>query len=337
LPTNRLQTHAVRDCILGYNHQCVPMTSDFWWNALPPEEVNAVKSAIQEHLDGKTDLWHMEHRYRDPMGEYVWVLEAGRVTDRDASGKGLRMVGITQRIQERKIAEDQIRENNIALTDAVRLKDVVLATMSHDLKNALTSASLAVELLKRKAPEHSSLTEILEVSITKAVKLLNDTHEFAKSQLKTPEKTNVNLGRVLEQIRFNFEIQTNQKNLSLIVEKQDDNIIFVDASALIRIIDNLVGNAIKFTEKGGLILRDTSTESMACIQIEDTGSGIPQDKIEEIFQPFIKLNRNKEGSGLGLSICNNLASSMGGSLKLEKTSPSGSLFAVYLPRINTES
>jgi len=237
IPSGILKTHAIKDCILGYDLGRIRHHLDFWMDALPPEEREPVWQSLQEHIQGKTEVWAMEHRYKDRKGEYKWVFEAGRVVTRNADGSALRMVGITQNIHDKKMQDEELRRQNERLNEALKVRDVVLAGASHDMRNALNSGYGFAQVLKSKAEAIGKTEEfaVIVESLKKSVDLVSSIHEISKGNLFEAKPRQVDIG----QNSYDFHVASaKKKQLELQADTQKENHAFTDESMLRRIIDN---------------------------------------------------------------------------------------------------
>jgi signal transduction histidine kinase len=146
------------------------------------------------------------------------------------------------------------------------------------------------------------------------------------------------LGQVMDSLREFVEPQLREKGLSFTVAKDiPETEVCGDPDKVRQILINLLSNAIKFTPSGGSIdLKCHENAKMLYLRVEDTGSGIPPDKMEAVFEPFVQVNRDyaskHEGTGLGLSISRDLARRMGGDLTVESKLGKGSQFVLSLPK-----
>ncbi|MGZ0707161.1 sensor histidine kinase [Coraliomargarita sp. W4R53] len=305
---------------------------DFWMDALPPEEREPTWESLQEHLRGETEMWVMEHQYRDPHGEYKWVLEAGKLISHTSDGNPLRMVGITQNIHEKKMREQELKAKNEQLAEALKLKDILLATASHDVLNALASGWGMSQLLKEESIGQNEGFQIIEESLSQSRKLISSMHELAKGSLAEIEESEVEPMTIIYESRDFHRPLANEKGLELRVNAQEENSIVTDGLAIRRILDNLIGNAIKFTDSGHVTISDLSTQSKLVIEVSDSGTGIPPEKEHLLFIPFKKLTSATDGSGLGMSICQNLAKKLSGSISYRPNTPAGSVFRLEIPR-----
>ncbi|MGJ8653075.1 MAG: sensor histidine kinase [Opitutaceae bacterium] len=332
LPTGILKTHAIKDCILGYDLGKIRHHLDFWMDALPEEEREPVWQSLQEHLSGQTEMWSMEHQYRNPQGEYKWVLEAGKVITRNPDGSPLRMVGITQNIHEKKMLEQERELKNEQLTAALKLKDVVLAGASHDMLNVLNGGYGFAQLLKEESIGQTDDFRQIEVSLSQSISLISSIHELAKGNLVEILKDEIDPITIINE-SWNFHVpMAERQQLELLVNAKKGNSIITDGLALRRVLDNLVGNALKFTSSGYVSIDDLSTINELIIEVSDSGCGIAPEQEHLLFTPFKKLSSNAEGSGLGLSICQDLVNRLSGTLTYRPNTPSGSTFRLAIPR-----
>lgn len=301
-------------------------------DALPPEEREPVWRSLQEHLDGKTEMWAMEHRYKDPQGDYKWVLEAGKVVVRTTDGSALRMVGITQNIHDKKMQDEELKRKNESLTEALKLRDVVLAGASHDVKNALNSGLGLAELLSEEEIGKTEAFAVIKTSLEKSNELISKLHEISKGHLYEVYPHLVDIGSIIEDCRAFHALDAKNRHLELKTSILDGNFSMTDESIVRRIIDNLVGNAIKFTKSGYIAINDISDSDTVIVEVADTGPGIPPDRRDSLFVPFNKFTDESHGSGLGLSICRNLAEKLFGKVSYRPNTPSGSIFRLEIPR-----
>lgn len=332
IPTGILKTHAVKDCILGYDLGKIRHHLDFWMDALPPEEREPVWRSLQEHIEGKGEMWSMEHRYKNPEGEYKWVLEAGKVVTRTPDGSALRMVGITQNIHDKKMKDEELKRKNESLTEALKLRDIVLAGASHDVKNALNSGLGLAQLLSEDDIGKTEQFAIIHSSLEKSAELISKFHEISKGHLYEAEPSLVNIDSIIEDSRAFHALNAKNKQLDLKTNTLDGNFAMTDKSIVRRIIDNLVGNAIKFTKSGYISINDISDSDTVIIEVTDMGPGIPPDRRDQLFVPFNKFTDESHGSGLGLSISRNLVEKLFGKVSYRPNTPSGSIFRLEIPR-----
>ena len=132
IPRRKLVAHGSKPCILGYDCLDVDTSEDFWWERIPAEEVQQVKDSLARHFDKTDKTWRCEHRYRDPEGEYRWVINWGQVTERAADGRPLRMFGITQLNDVSKNAEIALEESRALYRSIIEDQDALICRFGPD-------------------------------------------------------------------------------------------------------------------------------------------------------------------------------------------------------------
>jgi signal transduction histidine kinase/DNA-binding response OmpR family regulator len=215
-------------------------------------------------------------------------------------------------------------------------KSKFLASMSHELRTPLNAILGYTQLFR----QDQNLTEyykrginIIEKSGKHLLSLIDDILDIAKIESGTVEleKHPFNLKNLLNFIDEMINIETNNKELSFFIDYSCDLPLFVigDEKKLSQILINLLGNAVKFTQNGSVTFKVEKHDGKILFSIEDTGPGIADEQLEDIFSPFKQLSdqfRKTEGTGLGLSISQNLVRLMGGELKVESSYGKGSKF-----------
>ena len=236
------------------------------------------------------------------------------------------------------------RSARAAAESANRAKASFLASMSHELRTPLNAALGFASLVRSGVygPVNEQQAEVLsrvERSQTHLARLIEDILDFARLEAgRVRVKLEpVRLADVINDLAPLVEPQAAAKKIELALLPPADTLrVVADRQRLEQILVNLVGNAIKFTPEHGVIrVGALEADAKAVIQVQDTGVGIPHDRLQAIFEPFVQvdaaLTRTATGAGLGLAISRDLARAMGGDLTVESELGNGSTFSVILP------
>jgi signal transduction histidine kinase len=249
------------------------------------------------------------------------------------------------RTRELQTTAEQLEERTGAAEEANRVKSQFLATMSHELRTPLNAIGGYADLIEMgiRGPvseqQRDDLARI-QASQRHLLGLINEVLNYAKLETGTVQYQigEVTVSSALASAEALVAPQARAKGLVLGVETcEDDFVVCADEEKLRQILANLLSNAVKFTAAGGTVtLRCDSVGPNAVFVVADTGMGIPPDKLDAIFEPFVQLRsdltRTAEGTGLGLAISRDLAVGMRGDLTAESTPGRGSTFTLTLPR-----
>jgi len=246
-----------------------------------------------------------------------------------------------------KIEKDLKKAKEIA-EDATRAKQKFLSTMSHEIRTPLNAIINTVNLLKDENPRSEQIEsiEILKFSADHLLRIINDILDYSKIDAGRLEfeKVEFEVRKLLQGVKQSFDYDVNRKKLGLdiLTEDQIPPVVFGDSIRLTQILINLVGNAVKFTEKGNITIRAKLKQRFDSqvdleFQVIDTGIGIPDDQIEMIFESFTQASssttRKYGGTGLGLAITKKLVELQGGAITVKSKPGVGSTFFVVLPFI----
>ncbi len=254
-----------------------------------------------------------------------------------------RELSINQKKLERYISE--LEDTRIQLEQSTKAKSEFLATMSHEIRTPMNAIMGMTHLLQKDEPRDDQLEplNILDFSGKTLLTLIDDVLDFSKIEAGRLEfeKTEFDLERLLGTIIETFKVMAMNKNVDLQsnVEEGIHNILIGDPARLTQIINNLLSNALKFTETGYVKLGvkklgETENEINLQFSVEDTGIGIPEDRVETIFESFTQASGSTKrlygGTGLGLTISKQLTELQGGALQLESEVGKGTTFFVDL-------
>ncbi|EFQ24796.1 multi-sensor signal transduction histidine kinase [Aminomonas paucivorans DSM 12260] len=327
-----------------------------WLLGILPEDRDRVRQAWEDHLEGKTPLYECEFRRRTAAGDTLWVLDRGKVFQRDRKGQPLRVVGAVLDITPRKQAEEILRHAKENAEAASRAKSTFVARISHEIRTPLNAILGYTQLLKEREEVralpgelrewldtvsrsgHHLLTvveDVLEMSRIEAGRLVLQERDFDPRAL---------LGQIEEMLRLRAE----EKSLRLFLERTDTlpRSLHADEGKVRQVVINLVGNSLKFTTQGSVTLSvgwtplEGSWEAprvKVWIRVEDTGPGIPLGLTDKLFEPFERGLEGRGGTGLGLAISRQFARFLGGDLILERNAPGrGCSFLFTFPAVAPE-
>jgi PAS domain S-box-containing protein len=286
-----------------------------------------------------------EHRFLTAEGEVVW-LEANPTIIADESGAPASVVASLRDVTARRATEDDLIAAKLAAEAAGEAKSEFLANMSHEIRTPLTAilgfASL-LEAMKDLPARAATCARRIATSGATLLNVVNDILDFSKleaGQVRLDPQPFAP-ARLFGEIAEAFTIQIEAKELSLTVDIDSlvPPALEADAARLRQIVVNLIGNAIKFTERGGVRVAvgyEAATGAGALtVAVSDTGVGIPKDKLGLLFERFSQVDgsvsRRYGGSGLGLSICRRLVDLMGGRIGVVSTHGVGSTFDFRVP------
>lgn len=224
-----------------------------------------------------------------------------------------------------------------------KLKEDFLAIVSHDLKTPLSSIGLflsdlrSLEPNQALSPEQRVVAVAMEAEVERLIRLvvaLLDMARIRSGRLLLTKKS-VALPRLLEQLQQGTAKLAQRKSVSVAIKAPDDFVI-VDEDRIYQVLDNLVGNAIKFSDQGAIVsVEALSASSGIRIEVRDTGPGIPVEKCEHIFERYqqvsIEDSTVRGGTGLGLAICKLIIEQHGGSIGVESEPGKGSCFWFTIP------
>jgi signal transduction histidine kinase len=262
---------------------------------------------------------------------------------RDAHGCMIGVSSIARDITARKQADAALRDALEAAHAATRAKSLFLAMMSHELRTPLQAVLGYADLLladsvRSFSPEQAEDILAIHRGAARMVALIEqllDLSRMEAGRLQLETKP-VNLTEILEHVRQDIAPQATAKALALTISLPATlPVVLGDADRLRQILLNLVGNAVKFTEQGGVRITARATEDGITVVVRDTGIGISEVALPFIFEEFRQVDgsitRRFGGAGLGLAIAKQLAEQMGGGISVESKVGVGSTFSLWLP------
>ncbi len=326
--------------MLGYNREEL-LTMRFV-DYTHPDYVAADLKLFQELVTGKIDYYELEKLYIHKDGRLVWGhLNVSLV--RDSSDKPKFIVGMIEDITERKQVERVLRDSKEAAEAGSRAKSEFLATMSHELRTPLNailglSQLLQQELFGNLNAKQKEYVKCIHSSGEHLLALINDILDLSKVEAGKEELMPValNVQQLCDYCLNIVRDRALDKNLQLSGQIDPNaDICIADERRVKQMLLNLLTNAIKFTSKGKVSLTVEKLPLGIAFKVSDTGIGIEPSQLNLLFQPFkqldSRLNRQYEGTGLGLALTRKLARLHGGDVTVKSTLGEGSEFTLLLP------
>ncbi|SFC15944.1 PAS domain S-box-containing protein [Marinospirillum celere] len=346
------------------------------YEVLPPAEYEARSSFMRAALEGRRQTFELELPGRNHSIRYALVTYTPHVAEngellgffalyQDITERRLVEIALQEtnehleeRVRERTLAlselnsalfkENQVRaqaEDSMRLAkqqaeDANASKTRFLAAASHDLLQPLNAARLFTSALAQQVQEeeHIKTTRHIDNSLKAAEELLSTLLDISKLDAGAlqPKISDFALSEILNPLMAEFEVMAADRELHL-EQVKTQAWVRSDPQMLRRILQNFLSNALRYTGEGRVLLGCRRQKDSLRIEIWDTGPGIPESRIKEIFQEFRRLDtpdkRNEKGLGLGLSIADRMARVLGHEIAVRSWQSKGTVFSVTLPRV----
>jgi len=316
---------------------------------VPPEDIEQVREKLREIRMEQKIFRDFEHRMVRGDGKIIWLsLNGVPVSNLTGQITGYRGAGLD--ITARKSAEQELIREKESAQAANRAKSEFLAVMSHEIRTPLNSVLGFADLLTETTLDAAQKEQVdmIRRSGDALLILLNDILDFSRIESgKMPlQPSAVEIRKCLSDVADLYSATAQAKGVSvrLEVDQAVPKALCTDPGRLRQILLNLIGNAVKFTPAGEVVISAKRGEKdphdgrfPLLVEIADSGIGISPDRVGRLFKAFSQADssttRRFGGTGLGLIICKRLAELLGGDVFLRKSSPSGSVFALDLPLV----
>lgn len=366
----RLTVTTIDDCLFnfmfeGRNRRYLFVTPQI--EALTGQTVDAMLGKDQETLDWGTEVVFEEdqeavqqhdnrlrsghesrltYRVRTTNDQVRWLREHA-TAQRDALGEVV-VSGILMDVTDQKRAEEVLVQAKQEAESSNRLKSALIATMSHEIRTPMGAVKGFSDLLGRELeewrertgqalpPQVDEFVEAIQENSKRLLDLINDLFDLSNLEITQLQRSVTPLHRIIEEATDAVSSTLARKGIRLKLDLASHHILVLgDPKRVRQVLDNLLTNAAKFTDAGSVTIRTTTANGEAMVEVIDTGVGMSEEYLKKLFTPFMqednRLNRNFEGTGLGLALVKRLMDLMGGRIEVESEKGKGSTFRLYLP------
>ncbi len=340
--TNELYLSPRLKEMYGYKQHEIANTVDGMKALIHPEDFTEAMADAQRYLKREIPSYQHVYRVHHKDGAWRWIMSRG-VAVWNNKGEATRMVGTHTDVTPLKQMEDDLREAKQRADSANRAKSSFLANMSHEIRTPMNAIIGIAGILNKRTEAKSKQREYvdaLNIASKSLFALINDLLDLSKlddGSLQL-EQVPFNPRQVLEECATLARVKANERDIAIDLQLSANlpAQLIGDAHRLRQIVNNLLSNGVKFTEKGSVTLSAGLTPvGHLEIRVKDTGIGIPPESRKTIFEKFTQsdpsITRRFGGTGLGLSICRELSELMGGEIELISRPGQGAEFIVTLP------
>ena len=307
------------------------------------EDRERVRDAFERLANGETQKMREEYRvgrqWLPSPHQNEWVEVRAAVDERDANGKPLSLIGTSMTVTQRKEMEEALVQAKVKAEEANTLKSSFLANISHEIRTPLNAivgfSSLLVSAERGISEEKQEYINIIENNNTLLLQLISDVLDLSKIEAGTMEfdYAPVDVHGLFIELEDTFRLRNKKSGICICYHRRTTEcVVKADRNRLVQVMMNLMNNAVKFTGEGSIEFGfDVREDGFLHFYVTDTGCGIPEERLEEIFGNFVKLNSFVQGTGLGLTICRAIVERMGGKIGAVSRLGQGSTFWFTLP------
>ncbi len=307
-----------------------------------PDDLEVVTNIYNRIIDKKISKFISEYRlYSSDKKMYHWMESFAILKTDEISGRPISIVGASRVIDQRKMMEEEIREANFKAQESIRLESIFLANISHEIRtplNAIVGFSKFITDDNCTLEERKKYISIVEKNSMSLLKLVNDILDFSVLEAGKPNfiLENISLNKfIIEFIDTHHSLDIPEGVVIKYSIPDQEATILSDREKIIQVLNNLLSNAIKFTTKGSITIGYKLTQNnTVCFFVSDTGIGIEEEQLINIFVRFVKLDTFKPGTGFGLSICKSIVEGLKGKIWVNSEVGVGTTIYFTLPMIN---
>ena len=310
------------------------------------DDIDAVWAAFREHMEKGTDRYSATYRYYQPDGKSIkWIKNSGKVTEVGLNGEALKMVGFAIDVTDLQESKEQLLVAKEQAEIANNQKNLFLSNLSHEIRTPLNAIVGFANLLRKPLLDQKKkdlYVQQVNHNSKQLLVLLDDIADLTKiesGELQFKEEC-IELSQIANQVFEAFEERLNDhKSLQielLNMNKDGKEVEFLaDPTRIKQVLNNLVDNAIKYSDEGTILLSYSSNAESIRFEVKDEGIGIEQNDLKRIFTRFEQVADDEfstKGSGLGLAISKGIIDKMGGTITVSSEKGEGSTFTISFPR-----
>ena len=339
MSNTRIWTYKIKERTIEYSKNLEQyeklITIDEYLSKLSDKNKDEITKILEKEDKYKPNTINIVQNFKHCLNkEDIWLAING-VPIYNSDGTISEYRGTMHDVTELMQTQDRLKIETENAERSEKMKSMFLANMSHEIRtplNSIVGFSDLLEGLGKK--DRNDFLRIINNNCDMLLRLINDILELSEmdSNTQTVSPSDVDWAIAFSDICTSLKQRVKNPNVKYIIESPFKKLrLHIDAGRLNQVITNFVTNAIKYTEKGHIKVGYEYINNGLHIYCEDTGSGIPYDKREKIFERFVKLNDFVQGTGLGLSICKTIAERCNGKIGVDSTVGRGSIFWIWIP------
>lgn len=329
------------ESIGNVSEQQLSVPDSAYFSRICKQDRERIEAAYNKLINGEVSKIKEEFRIikKNDSSHYEWVEVQATVDEKDKDGKAKNLVGSSLVITQRKAMEEALVQAKEKAEESNKLKSAFLANMSHEIRTPLNAivgfSGILASTSEEEEQERKEYVQIIENNNNLLLQLINDILDISKIEAGTLDfiYSSVDVNELFFSIEDSSKLKNTNKNVRIFYNQQmPECCINTDKNRLTQVVTNMINNAMKFTQEGSIEFGYyPKNNDFLYFYVTDTGCGIPEDKLHNVFGRFVKLNNFAQGTGLGLSICETIVKTMGGEIGVSSKLDEGTTFWFTLP------
>lgn len=333
------------ESIGNVSEQQLSVPDSAYFSRICKQDRERIEAAYTKLINGEVSKIKEEFRIikKNDSSHYEWVEVQATVDEKDKDGKAKNLVGSSLVITQRKAMEEALVQAKEKAEESNKLKSAFLANMSHEIRTPLNAivgfSGILASTSEEEEQERKEYVQIIENNNNLLLQLINDILDISKIEAGTLDfiYSSVDVNELFFNIEDSSKLKNTNENVRIFYNQQmPECCINTDKNRLTQVVTNMINNAMKFTQEGSIEFGYyPKNNDFLYFYVTDTGCGIPEDKLHNVFGRFVKLNNFAQGTGLGLSICETIVKTMGGEIGVSSKLDKGTTFWFTLPYAQT--